>query len=34
MFIVMEVEVDNFELLVGGVVRLVLWCLNGRGNFL
>ena len=30
----MEVEVDNFELLVGGVARLVLWCLNGRGNFL
>ena len=32
--VVVEVEVENFELGVGCVVRLVLWCLNGRGDFL
>ena len=33
MGVVVEMEVKNFELVVGWIVRLVLWCLNGRGIF-
>ena len=31
--VVVESEVKNFELVVGCVVRLVLWCSNGTGDF-
>ena len=29
--VLVEVEVDKFELVVECVVRLLLWCSNGRG---
>lgn len=32
--VVVEVEVENFEMVVGCVMRLVLWFLNWRGDLL
>ena len=32
--VVLEVEVENFEMVVGCVMRLVLWFLNWRGDLL
>ena len=32
--VVVEVDVKNFELVLGCAVRLVFWSLNGRGDFL
>lgn len=34
LLVVMEMELDNFELVAQCVVRLVLWCSNGREHFL
>ena len=31
---VVEVDVENFELVLGCAVRLVFWNSNGRGDFL
>ena len=31
---IVEVEVENFEMVVGSVMRLVLWFLNWREDFL
>lgn len=32
--VVVEVEVENFEMVVGCVMRLVFWFLNWRGDLL
>ena len=32
--VVLEVEKENFEMVVGCVMRLVLWFLNWRGDLL